>query len=92
MLSSGPVPEKVNFELCSQVLECWVRVLEVPGSIPSQGPRHTWNIIKIVPVVPLFSTQHKKGNTDSLSDKRKNNNTIFEGLMEDWLLSNELPG
>jgi len=28
-----------------------------PGSIPSQGPRHK-DVIKMVPVVPLFSTQH----------------------------------
>ena len=31
---------------------------EVPGLIPSQGPRHTKDVIKMVPVVPLFSTQH----------------------------------
>ena len=42
-------------------------VLEVPGSIPSQGPRHTKDIIKMEPVVPLFSTQHVKGNTGSFS-------------------------
>ena len=29
-----------------------------PGSISSQGPRHTKDVIKMVPVVPLFSTQH----------------------------------
>ena len=33
---------------------------EVPGSIPSQGPRHTKDVIKMVPVMPLFST-HLKG-------------------------------
>ena len=38
--------------LDSLVVECWLRVWEVPGSIPSQ------DVIKIVPVVPLFSTQH----------------------------------
>ena len=38
------------------VVEGWHRVREVPGSIPTQGPRHTKDIIKIVPVVPLFST------------------------------------
>ena len=27
--------------LDSLVIECWLRVREVPGSIPSQGPRHT---------------------------------------------------
>ena len=26
--------------------------------IPSQGPRHTKDLINMVPVVPLFSTQH----------------------------------
>ena len=40
------------------VVECWLRVREVPGSIPGQGPRHTKDVIKMVPVVPLFSTQH----------------------------------
>ena len=42
----------------SVVVECWLRVREVPGSIPSQGPRQTKDVIKMVPVVPLFSTQH----------------------------------
>ena len=44
--------------LDSLVVECWHRVREVPGSIPSQGPRHTKDIIKMVPVVSLFSTEH----------------------------------
>ena len=43
--------------LNSLVVECWLRVREVPGSIPSQGPRHTKDVIKMVPVVPLFSTE-----------------------------------
>ena len=54
----------INFNkrlLDSLVVECWQRVPEVPGSIFSQGPRHTKDIIKMVPVVPLFSTQHWKG-------------------------------
>ena len=43
----------------SIVEECWHRVREVPGLIPSrQGPRHTKDVIKMVPVVPLFSTEH----------------------------------
>jgi len=33
----------------------------VPGSIPSQGPRHTKDVLKMVPVVPLFSNEHSKG-------------------------------
>ena len=45
----------------SLVVLYWLRVREVPGSIPSQGPRHTKYVIKMVPVVPLFSTEHLKG-------------------------------
>ena len=40
------------------VVECWHQVWEVLGSIPSQGPRHTKDIIKMVPVFPLLSTEH----------------------------------
>ena len=54
--------------LDSLVVECWLRVREVSGSIPSQGPRHTKDVIKMVPVVPLFSTEHsKRENTGSFS-------------------------
>ena len=42
----------------SLVVECWLRVREVPGSIPSRGPRHNKDVLKMVPVVPLFGTQH----------------------------------
>jgi len=31
-----------------------------PGSIPSQRPRHTKDVIKLVPVVPVFSTFNEK--------------------------------
>ena len=55
--------------LDSLVVECWYRVREVPGSIPSQGPRHTKDVIKMVPVVPLFSTQHSKGKILALSQE-----------------------
>ena len=47
--------------LNSQVVECWLRVREVPGSIPSQGPSYTKDVIKMVPIVPLFGTEHSKG-------------------------------
>ena len=40
--------------LDSLVVECWLRVQQVPGSIPSQGPRHTKDVKM---VVLLFSTQ-----------------------------------
>ena len=35
--------------LDSLVVECWLQVREVPVSIPSQGPRHTKDVIKMVP-------------------------------------------
>ena len=37
--------------------------------MPSQGPRprHTKDVIKMVPVVPLFSTEHSKGKIMALS-------------------------
>ena len=34
---------------------------EVPGLIPSQGPRHTKDVMQMVPVVPLLSTEHSNG-------------------------------
>ena len=43
--------EANNRLLDSLVVECWLRVREVPGSIPSQGPRHTKDVMKMVPVV-----------------------------------------
>ena len=53
----------------SLVVECWLRVREVLGSIPSQGPRHTKDVIKMVPVVPLFSNEHSKGKILALSQE-----------------------
>ena len=47
--------------LDSLLVEYWLQVREIPGSILSQGPRHTKDVIKMVLVVPLFSTQHGKG-------------------------------
>ena len=41
----------------------------VPGSIPSQGPHHTKDVIKMVPVVPLFSIEHSKGKILALSQE-----------------------
>ena len=52
--------------LDSLVVKCWLRVREVPGSIPSQGPQ---NVIQMVPVVPLFSTEHSKGKILALSQE-----------------------
>ena len=58
-----------NHDLDSLVVECWLRVREVQVSIPSQGPRHTKDVIQMVPVVPLFSTEHSKGETLALSQE-----------------------
>ena len=41
------------------------------GSIPSQGPHHTKDVIKMVPVVPLFGTKHSKGKILALSQELK---------------------
>ena len=46
-LTSLLVLPRLNKHLLdSLVVECWHRVREVPGSIPSQGPRHTKDVIK----------------------------------------------
>ena len=67
----------LNSLLDSLVVECWLRVWEVPGSILSQGPRHTKDVIRMVPVVPLFGTQHKKGKYWLfLKNKDRTNNVI----------------
>ena len=55
--------------LDSLVVECWLRVREVPGSILSQGPRHTKDVLKIIPVMSLFSTEHSKGKILALSQE-----------------------
>ena len=55
--------------LDSLVVECWHQVREVPGSIPSQGPRHTKYVIQMVPVMFLFSTEHSKGKILALSQE-----------------------
>ena len=65
-LTINQVSFQLHRLLDSLVVECWLRVREVPGSIPSQGSRHTKDVIKMVPVVPLFGSQNKtKGNTGS---------------------------
>ena len=47
--------------LYSPVVECWLRVREVPGLIPSQGPRHTKDFIKMQ--FPCLALNIEKGNT-----------------------------
>ena len=63
-------PHRRSYRLLdSLVVECWLLVWQVPGSIPSQGPRHTKDVVKMVPVVPLFSTKHSKGRMLALSQE-----------------------
>ena len=92
----SPVKVRVLYSL---VVQCWLRVLEVLGSIPSQEPpgqqpsgrvlasiargpwfipsqetRHTKDAIKMVPVLPLFSTEHSKGKILALSQELRQEN------------------
>ena len=67
----SPVKDRL---LDSLVVQCWLRVPEFPGSIPSQGPRHTKDVIKMVPVVALFSTEHSKGKILALSQELRQEN------------------
>ena len=48
--------------LDSLVVECWHRVREVPGSIPSQGPRHAKDVIKWYQWFPCLALNIQKGN------------------------------
>ena len=41
----------------------------LPGSIPSVGPRNTKDVVKMVPVVPLFRTEHSKREILALSQE-----------------------
>ena len=67
---TNPTSQQVSYRLLdSLVVKCWLRVREVPGSIPSRGPRHTKDVIQMVPVVPLFSTEHSKGKILALSQE-----------------------
>ena len=68
--------------LDSLVVECWLRAQEVPGSIPSQGPRHTKDVIKMVPVVPLFSTQYWKGKILALSQELRLENNVMDKIWD----------
>ena len=58
------------------MVECWLRLGEVSGSIHSQGPRHTKDVIKMIPIVSLFSTEHS--NTGSFSRMKKSGIEILQ--------------
>ena len=67
--SKQPAVDVKHRLLDSLVVESWLRVRDVLGSIHSQGPRHTKDVIKMVPVVPLFSTQTFKSEILALSQE-----------------------
>ena len=62
----------IEHRLLDSLVLAWVR--EVPGSIPSQGPRHTKDVIKMVPKVPLFCTEHSNGKILALSQELRYEN------------------
>ena len=45
-----------------------------PRFNPQSRTRHTKDVIKMVPVVPLFSTEHSKGKILALSQELKSEN------------------
>ena len=55
------------------VVECWLGVREVPGSFPSQGSRHTKDVIKWYQQFPCLTLNIKKGNTGYFSRIKKIN-------------------
>jgi len=60
---------KSNHLFDKLVVKCWLQVRQVSLSIPSQGPCHTKDVIKMEPVDPLFSTEHSKGKILALSQE-----------------------
>ena len=42
--------------LDSLMVKCWLPVQEVLGLIPSQGPRHTKDVLKMVELSSLYTT------------------------------------
>ena len=61
--------EQYRFKMClivlyrifdSLVVQCWLRVRAVPGSIPSQGPRHTKDVIKWYQQFPCLALNIKR--------------------------------
>ena len=65
---------------------------DFPGSIPSQGPRHTKDVIKMVPVVPLFSTEHSKGKILALSQELRSENKVMDKIWDRNPLKSEVIG
>ena len=66
--------------LDSLVVECWLRVREVPGSIPSQGQRHTKDLIKMVPVVPCLALNVKKRGILALSEELREDKNVMDKI------------
>ena len=60
VLTPSPPPSRYRL-FDSLEIECWHQVREVQGSIPSQGPRHTKHVIKMVQEFPCLALNIKKG-------------------------------
>ena len=63
------------------MVECRLRVRKGLGSIPRQGPRHTKDVIKMVPVVPLFGTNIKR-KILALSEELKLEKNVMDKIWE----------
>ena len=84
IVTKNPLLTAVNVHrlLDSLVVECWLRVREVPVSIPSQGLRHTKDVRKMVPVVSLFITEHLKGKILALSQELRKEINVMDTIWD----------
>ena len=84
IVTKNPLLTAVNVHrlLDSLVVECWLRVREVPVSIPSQGLRHTKDVRKMVPVVSLFITEHSKGKILALSQELRKEINVMDTIWD----------
>ena len=71
-----------NRLLDSLVEECWHRVREVPGSIPSQGPRHTQDVIKMAVVAGMEKTEWPRRTDKKSKAKQKTTKKITRVLSD----------
>ena len=74
ILQDGLINDSLYHLLDSLVVESWHRVLEVPGSIPSQGLRHTKDVIKMVPGCSLVQHSTLKREILALSQELRQKN------------------
>ena len=70
----------VNRLLDSLVVQCWFRGRVVPGSIPSQGPRHTKYVIEMVPGSSLVQHSTLKREILALSQELRLENNVMDKI------------